>query len=171
MSVNTPTAAKIIDAIYSDFEQWAGTKSGRVYVARDLANAMNVLGQTGSGWIGVIHWEGDEQQGEPINRGPVVANRIRVFLHANMGPTTQADLGLIRTTAARDPFLDVVEAVRYRMLQYTIEGLNSPANRVMYIGTTDRQDVNGVTVAAYGLEFRVYSAIRVPSEQIILKAK
>lgn len=160
---NASTPAAVMAAIYGDLSTWAAQQRGTIHIARDLEDAVSILSNTPQGWLGVLHWQGETPAGTGTRRSPVVEHDLRIFLRANLGPTAKPNIALVRQTAASPtPFLDVVGAVRYRMLQYTFKGVNPPGDRMTYKGCQDTIPVGGYMLAAYSLLFGVYGVIDVP---------
>jgi hypothetical protein len=163
MSFTESTPAQLIDAIYTDLSAWAAGRRGKIHVAKDLENAVTLLGNSPAGWIGVLHWQGDEPAGSGTRRSPVMENNLRIFIRANLGPTAEPDIALIRTTAAcPNPILNLVEAVRTRMLSYTFPGVAAPGDRLSYKGCTDQAAVGSYLMAVYSLLFGVWTVTRMP---------
>jgi hypothetical protein len=159
------TPAHLMAAIHADFSRWASTQRGKVYIARDLENAMTLLDNNPAGWTAVLHWEGDVTAGTGTRRGGVVENNLRVFLKANLGPSAQPDIALINPTAARaTPVMDTISVVRKRLLQYTFPGVRSPGDRLAYKGCSDQASIGGYLVAVYSLLFGIFSVIDVPAD-------
>lgn len=166
--MTTPTAttpAQLMNAIFTDFSKWAKGRKGRVYVAKDLEHAMTLLADTPSGWAGVLHWEGDEPAGSGTRRGGVVENNLKLFVKAGMGLSAEPSIALIRPTAARtDPILDLLDMVRFRMLQYRFPGVRAPGDVLSHKGTSDQANVSGFAVAVYNLTFGIWTAVKMPAE-------
>lgn len=162
---NAATPAQLMQAIYQDLSQWATTQRGVIHIARDLDDAVTILANTPQGWLGVLHWQGDDPAGTGTRRSPVVENNLRLFLRANLGPTSKPNIALIQQTASSpNPFLEIVDAVRFRMLQYTFAGVNTPGDRMSYKGSSDTIAVGGYMLAAYSLLFGIFSVLRMPAE-------
>jgi hypothetical protein len=157
------TPAQLINAIFTDFSAWAVQHRGRVHIARDIEHAMTLIDNTPSGWTGVLHWQGDDPAGTGTRRGPVMENNLRLFVRANLGPTAQPDIALIRATAAcPNPMLDLVAEIRTRMLCYTFPGVPVPGDRLSYKGCTDQASVGSYLVAVYSMLFGIWTATRMP---------
>jgi hypothetical protein len=111
----------------------------------------------------LLHWQGETPAGTGTRRSPVVEHDLRLFVRANLGPTAKPNIALVRATAAcPNPFLDVVDSIRYRMLQYTFTGVNPPGDRMSYKGCQDTIAVGGYMLAAYSMLFGIYSVIDMP---------
>ena len=172
MSYQTSTPADLIDAIYSDLSKWAAERRGRIHVARDIEHAMTLIDNTPSGWTGVLHWQGDDPAGNGLRQSPVMENNLRLFVRANLGPTAQPDIALIRATAAcPNPMLDLVAQIRHRMLCYTFPGVPPPGDRLAYKGCTDQASVGSYLVAVYSMLFGIWTAIDVPDGDELVSLK
>ena len=159
----------LMQAIYLDLSKWASTQRGHIHIARDLDDAVTILANTPQGWLGVLHWQGDDPQGTGNRRSFVVENNLRLFLRANLGPTLKPNIALVQQTASvPNPFLQIVDAVRYRMLQYTFPGVNPPGDRMSYKGCSDTIAVGGYMLAAYSLLFGIWSVINVPETDAMI---
>jgi hypothetical protein len=159
------TPAQLMSAIYSDFSQWATANRGKVSVARDLENAVTMLDTPQSGWLAVLHWEGDATAGTGTRRSNVVENNLRVFVRANLAPSVNPDIALINPTAARQtPLFETLSMIRKRMLQYTFAGVRAPGDRLSYKGTSDQASVGGYLVAVYSLLFGIYTVMHMPDD-------
>jgi hypothetical protein len=157
------TPAQLVDAIFTDFSKWAAERRGRVHVARDIEHAMTLIDNTPAGWTAVLHWQGDDPAGTGTRRSPVMENNLRLFVRANLGPSAQPDIALIRVTAAcPNPMLDLVEEIRTRMLCYTFPGVAAPGDRLSYKGCTDQASVGSYLVAVYSLLFGIWTVTRMP---------
>jgi hypothetical protein len=160
------TPAFLLAAIYADLSHWASAQRGRVYVAKDLEHAVLLLADNPAGFTVVLHWQGDDPAGSGTRRSSVVEHNLRVFLRANLGPTAEPDIALIRATAARpSPFLELLSEVRRRMLAYRIPGVRAPGDLLSYKGCTDQASVGGYLIAVYSLLFGVYAPIDMPTEE------
>lgn len=159
------TPADLMLAIFNDLSQWAAQRRGTIHIARDLDDAITILANTPQGWLGVLHWQGDDPAGTGTRRSPVVDNNLRLFLRANLGPTAKPNIALVRATAASpNPFLALINDVRYRMLQYTFPGVNPPGDRMSYKGAQDSIAVGGYMLAAYSLLFGIWSVMSTPQD-------
>jgi hypothetical protein len=159
----TSTPGDLLGALHADLARWAESRRGRVLVAKDLEHAVTLLGDTPSGWTGVLHWQGDDPAGTGTRRGNVVENNLRIYVRANLGPSAAPDIALIRPTAARpNPFLNLLAEVRTQMLRYRFAGVQPPGDRMSYKGTSDQAAVGGYLVAVYSMLFGIWSCIEMP---------
>ena len=166
------TPAQLLNAIYSDLARWAKGKRGRIFVAKDLENAMTLLADTPAGWVGVLHWEGCDAAGSGVRRGNVVENNLKIFVKASMGLTAEPSIALIRPTAARTaPILYLLDMVRFRMLRYRFPGVRAPGDMLSHKGTADQTSVNGYAVAVYNMTFGIWTAVRMPEEEEMIELK
>lgn len=157
----TTNPSDIVNMIYTDLVSWAATKRGVVALTNSPYDLLEMLAQRPNGWRLTIHWEGDLPAGNTSARDVrVVDNRIRFILDGDLGPTFVPKIALIRPTAARTPFLELVGAIRARVMAYRFDWLAEPNNRLRYTGTDDKVQLpDGFALAAYNLSFNLFSEI------------
>lgn len=163
------TPADILNLIYSDLEEWAKPQRGMVSLTNNPYDLMNMFAEQPSGWRITVYWEGDAPADPRVRDVVVVENRFRIILDGNLGPTAVPKISLIRKTAARTPFLDLVSEVRKRVMAYQFPWLNEPNNRCRYRGADERVPLaDGFAIAAYNLSFSLFSTIHQPEQTVEL---
>lgn len=169
---NTSTnPAQIIRMIYDHLDAWARGNGGRMYMAKDIENAMTLLADQPASWCGVLHWAGDTPQGD-LRRSWVVENDLKIFIKAVTAPTAIPNAELFRESASRPtPVLETIDAVRREVQRIEIPGLDDYNKSIAYKGTTDQASVGGFAVAVYVMRFVVSTAIDVPAAGELVELK
>jgi len=165
----TSTPADIVNMIFSDLEAWAKPQRGTVALTNSPYDLMGMFAEQPSGWRLTVYWEGDAPADPRVRDVVVVDNRFRIILDGNLGPTAIPKIALIRQTAARTPFLDLVSKVRARVMSYKFPWLSEPNNRCRYRGSDERVPLaDGFAIAAYNLSFTLFSKIEQPETTVEL---
>ena len=159
------TPADIIGLVYTDLAAWTAQNGGTASLTKHPYDLMEQLAHTPSGWRLILHWAGDKPASENVRDCNVVDNTFRVILTGDLGPTVIPSIALIRATAARTPFLAILDAVFQHVMAYRFVGLNPPNNRFWYRGADDNVPLpDGLALAAYNLCFLLRSIKTLPAE-------
>lgn len=169
MSDTITTPASLLALIYDDLSAWVEANGGSFHLTKNPFDLVNLLNEEPGGWRLTMHWEGDEPADERTRECAVLRNRIRFILDGQIGLTVIPAIGLIKTTAARSPFLAVLDAVKQRVMAYRFPWLTYPNNALRYKGADDKLQIpDGLYLAAYNLSFELYSVQAIPTTDINL---
>ena len=161
--MNTITPANLMARIYNDLSPWVTDNKGVCSLTQNPYDLLEMLSERPAGWRLTMHWEGDSPADESVRGSGVVRNAIRFIVDGDLGPTVTPKIALIKSTAVRAPFLDLVDAVRQRVMGFTFDWLRPPLNRPWYKGTDDKIPLpDGMYIAAYNVQVEIYSILALP---------
>lgn len=161
------TPADILGVVYADLAEWAKSNRGQCVISSGPEDLFRLLQETPSAWRIILHWQGDENVNDRVRHGNVVKNSYRVIVDGNLGPSAIPNIALIRPVAARTPLLELLSAVRTRMLAYEFPWLDAQNNAFVYQSSDDKVPLpDGLFVAAYNLLFTLNSKIAMPDQVI-----
>lgn len=131
------------------------SNKGKVYIAKDPWNVLELLAESPSGFRCILHWAGDKLLGEQEDL-PLMTSRLEVILSCNLGLTAAAETALVEESAitARPSLLNLVNKVRERMLQ-KLWPADYTEEQIRYVGTDPVGTPEGVPLAAYRLVFEL----------------
>ena len=167
MSATTP--ATILALVYADLQPWAASLKGVVGLTQNPYDLFEILKNSPAGWRLTLHWEGRDPADERVRNSPVTLNHFRFVLDGDLGPTITPKIALFRSTPSRTPFLDLLDAVRLRVMAYKFPWLREPNNHFWWRGEDDQVPLpDGLFLAAYNLRFDLYSEMAMPTEDVEL---
>ena len=159
------TPADILNLVFTDLNTWAGENGGVCRLTQNPFDLLEMMAEQPGGWRLIILWEGDDPSDPSVRGSSVVDNNFRFIVDGDLGPTMIPKVALIRETAARTPFLELLDAVRFRVMCYRFTGLSEPNNHFWYRGTDDNVPLpDGMLLAAYNLRFVLRSIKTMPGE-------
>lgn len=166
----TVTTAQLVEMIYDDLAQFAAENGGRCYLTKNPFDLIKYLEEEPGAWRVTLHWEGDRNPDSRVQGGRVTRNSFRLIVDGKLGMSASPAIALIKETASRSPFLALLDLLRSRILSYQFPWLREPNNRAWYVATDDKLPLpDGLFIAAYNMEFYVYSVRAEPQSTIELQ--
>lgn len=164
------TPADLVRILFDDLTTWAAERGGKTHLTQNPFDLIHQMSEPpADGWRLTLHWQGDEPADTRVRSGPVVKNRFRIILSGNIGLTATPKVALFRQTGTRAPFLDLVDAVRQRVMAYKLPWLAEPNNRFYYGGCDDGVPLpDGLVAAAYNISFYLFSTMELPTNTVDL---
>jgi hypothetical protein len=153
------TVTQILVALFTALQTWAAPLHGKVSIARDPFNVLEILSANPAGYRLVVHWAGDDNISD-IDQLPLVEHTLEIVLSYNLGLTRTPDQGLVASSTSRPPLYDVLDSLRSFVLavQYPTEQTGSYA---VYAGAKPFITPDGIPLAAYVLTFKLKAAVNV----------
>jgi hypothetical protein len=158
--------AEIMAVLYDDLTRWAASQGGVVSLTQNPFELLEMLRRPPNGWRLTLHWSGDQVTDPRVRTGGVVDNTFRLVIDGQLGPTAIPRIEIIRPGHRRTPMLALIEAVRYRLMQYRFAGLNPPNDGLWYRGTNDNVPLpDGISIAAWNVEFMLRTTKAQPTAE------
>ena len=154
------TLDAMMTALYDDLLPWVEGKKGRLSVAKDPWNVLEILVNGPQGFQVILHWGGDSDVGE-LPGEPMAENIIEVIVGYSLGLQAKPDVALIKNQATRSSLLKHVNDVRARVLAYVFPA-EETGESLQYAGCEPLVTPDGIPLAAY--KFRAKLTARVEQE-------
>jgi hypothetical protein len=130
---------------------------GKVNVANDAFNVIEILGEAAPSYRVVLLWEGDEDAtGQPL--AGIVNNTIAVIVSHNRGLRLWRGESVYKDTAARKSLLTIVSNTRARLRSCDFPP-DVTTQRLLYLGCTAEITPDGLPLDAYRLRFRLTTTL------------
>jgi hypothetical protein len=130
---------------------------GRIIVANDAFNVVEILVETSRQFRLILMWEGDEDAtGQPL--AGIVNNTVAAIVSHNRGIPVWRGESVYKDTPARKSLLTLVSDIRSRIRALAFPG-DVTNERFLYLGATAETTPDGLPLDAYRLRFRLTTAL------------
>ena len=148
---------EIVAAMQADLLPWVTTQKGKLSIAKDLWNVLEILCQGPQGLQVIVAWAGDSEEGGQ-DQEPLSTNNLEVVIGYNLGLDAAPDAGLVKSTVARPSLLKLVDDLRAHVL--TLQFPEDETSQFLaYGGTVPVTMPNGIPLAAYRIRTRLTTKV------------
>ncbi|WP_043585363.1 hypothetical protein [Geminisphaera colitermitum] len=145
----------IIRTLHDDLQPFVKEHGGRLSVADDPWNFLELLAEKPTGWRCVLHWAGDNNTQDHPLAGCILDNQFAVGITCQKGLSANPQEQLYKPRAGGAPsLLRLVALTRARVRSYVFP--NGVSNRyVMYHGAEPVTLPDGTPLQGYRLRFSI----------------
>lgn len=153
---------EMVSALQADFATWVAGVKGKLSIARDPWNVLEILCEGPQGLQVILHWNGDEPAGD-LSQDPLSNNALEVIVGYNLGLNAQQDDALIVNRTNRPSLLKFVTDARARLLTYKFAE-DVTEQFLEYAGTEPVTLPDGMPLAAYRIRARLTARVDTDEE-------
>lgn len=151
---------EVISAVHDHLAPWAQAQKGRLVVATDPFNVLEILATGPRGFVVVLGFGGDEALGEE-EQNPLATATVEVTVGYCLGLDIAQGLLLFKAKTDRPSLLGLVSACRAQLLALTFADDGESGRFLAYGGCEPVTLPDGFPLAAYKVRARLDMAVEV----------
>jgi hypothetical protein len=152
----------ILLALEAHVKTWCDANKGKVSIAGDAFNVLELLEQSPSGLRVVLYWHGDDAAGD-VPQGGVTTNELHVILTYNRGLAIWQGRHTVEGKGEREPLFKLLSSLRAHIRKFVLGG-EAIADTLGYKGAASLPMPNGLPLDAYDMTFTLDAAIEADEE-------
>lgn len=161
---------RLLAPLVTDLTAWVATQNGTFYFSSDPLDTLSLLSEAPVGHRVIIQYESDEAYGgsRPGYPTPVLRTTLKVVVSMNPGLQIVRDKPVITSTASRASLMNVIAALRSRLMSYRWDTNLIEQGALAYESTTPYSMAEYLPFAAYEMRFYFMHTTPMPTSTVNL---
>ena len=146
----------ILLALEVHVKTWCEANRGKVSIASDPFNVLEILELSPSGVRVVLFWGGDAPAGDQTEGG-VSTNELHAVITHNRGLAKWQGRNVVETSGKREPLFKLLSSLKAHIKRFVMTG-EHVADKIAYAGSKPYATPGGLPLDAYDMTFLLDAA-------------